>query len=324
MSKFNRHPQTQERDPKRAVGFAATIVLPGEDQDEFDSLLDDLRFQYEPEGPAEEDAVQTMADAIWRKRHLDVFQRAFEARMKWETYFRYPGDPQGFRKIIQEDRQRIVECTTLFATKLVEKELGKTGADSMEETRETAQLAKCKEVGANETNDNMTSNALPEGPFKRIVENATAAISAKNAEKTSDGARRARDMSDIVSEVVKKEFGTENAKAESEKPLSIHEQTGKVLDAFTKLLAAVEPTFGQAVVEDIWEQIYGTSVEHSLAKFGDLLTPECYMAELRLIELIDLTIERTHDRLMKFQASRARKAAANVHSLQPGWAVRHR
>ena len=75
MSMFDRHPRSQDGDQKRAVGFAATAVLPGENQEEFNCLLEGLRFQYEPEGPAEADAVETMANAIWRKRHLTIFQR---------------------------------------------------------------------------------------------------------------------------------------------------------------------------------------------------------------------------------------------------------
>jgi hypothetical protein len=56
-----------------------------------------------------------------------------------------------------------------------------------------------------------------------------------------------------------------------------------------------------------------------LAKLGDLLTPENYIDELHFNEVLDQTIARAHGRLMKYQASRARKSAANVNSLQPGW-----
>jgi hypothetical protein len=61
-----------------------------------------------------------------------------------------------------------------------------------------------------------------------------------------------------------------------------------------------------------------------LARFGDLLTPEFYVSELRFAELLDLTIARAHNRLMKYQAARAKKTAADIVSLQPGWAARKR
>ena len=321
MGNFDRDPRTQEHDPKRAVGFAATVVLPGEDREEFDRLLEDLCLQYEPEGPVEDDAVQTMANAIWRKRHLKVFQRAFQARMKWGAYFKYPGDPEGFARITQEDGQQIAECMTLFSTKMVETELGKTGADDTEKLNETAQFAVSKAISMKETNDNTTSNVLPDGIFRTIFENAIAKI---KAESTNDNPMSAEDVRDIVREVAKKEFETEKAKAESEKPRSIREQNDKMVDALTKIMAGFETALGPAIVEDLLDQIRCKSIELSLARFGDLLTPECYVAELRLNELIDLTIERTHDRLMKLQASRAKKAAANVPSLQPGWAARKR
>jgi hypothetical protein len=61
----------ETEDRKRAAGFAATPVLPGENQAQFDSLFADLRLEFEPYGPAEEDAVRTMATCIWRKQHDD-------------------------------------------------------------------------------------------------------------------------------------------------------------------------------------------------------------------------------------------------------------
>lgn len=51
---------------------------PGE---EFKGLVDDLARQYKPEGPDESDAFWTMAAAMWRKQHLEIFQRAAQARL---------------------------------------------------------------------------------------------------------------------------------------------------------------------------------------------------------------------------------------------------
>jgi hypothetical protein len=305
MSTIYQQRHTQEHDSKRAIGFAASSVLPGEDQEEFDLLLDELCVQYEAEGPAEEDAVQTMANAIWRKRHLEIFQRAIEARMRWGPHFNYPGDPAGFGRITQESRHLLEEYTTLFVTKMVEKELDETGAT--------------KAVGQTQTNDNTTCSALPEGIFKRMVENATAGIKVNNEEKTHRSAMHAEDMKYIVREVAKKEFATENANSEL---CSIGEQNEKMLDAFIKLMAAFETALDRAVVQDILEKMLCKSTEQSLAKFGDLLTPECYMAELCLIELLDLSIERSYDRLIKLQNSRAKKSRGNP--LQPDWMARRR
>jgi hypothetical protein len=63
VSKSDRHQKVEDRDPKRAVGFAERPVLPGEDQEEFDALREELYLEYEPQGPAEEDAVETIAEA---------------------------------------------------------------------------------------------------------------------------------------------------------------------------------------------------------------------------------------------------------------------
>src|SRR5450432_813 len=88
-----------EHDPEQSIGFAASPVFPGEDPKEFQCLVDELCEQYEPMGPVEKDAVQTMARAIFRKRHPEIFQRAFEARMKWGSFFNFPGDTEGFERI---------------------------------------------------------------------------------------------------------------------------------------------------------------------------------------------------------------------------------
>ena len=92
VSKFDREQMSEEQDPKRAVGFAAASVLPGESQEDFDLLRDDLWEHYEPEGPVEEDLVESIVHVLWRKTHLGVFQRAFEAR---QTLFRIPGRSAG-------------------------------------------------------------------------------------------------------------------------------------------------------------------------------------------------------------------------------------
>jgi hypothetical protein len=89
-------------------------------------------------------------------------------------------------------------------------------------------------------------------------------------------------------------------------------------------MGAVEKLLGADTVVDICERIYRNYIEQELTKFGDLLTPERYIEELRFGELLDRTIECSHDRLMKYQTARAKKGAANNSSLQPGWAARRR
>jgi hypothetical protein len=65
-------------------------------------------------------------------------------------------------------------------------------------------------------------------------------------------------------------------------------------------------------------------VQQSLAKLGDLLTPEHYAKELSFLELLHATIERNYNWLMKLQSERAKKKRSNITSLQPDWTTRRR
>jgi hypothetical protein len=142
MSKFDRDQLPEEHDPKRAVGFAAASVLPGESQEGFDLLCNELWEHYEPVGRIEEDLVESIVDLLWRKTHLGVFQRAFEARLRWGSNFDYPGDPQGLTRIFEDDLQQLEEmCVkgmTIIAAEIVKSEL----ADKSGEGR----YAKCIEA----------------------------------------------------------------------------------------------------------------------------------------------------------------------------------
>jgi hypothetical protein len=325
MSKLNRLPKTEGCNPKRAVGFVAGPVLPGENQEEFASLLEDLHKQYGPEGPVEEETVRTIASAIWRKRNLESFQRAFEARMKWGSYFEYPGDPEGFAKITREDSQRIDAMTAKFIEKMVEEKLAGPGPDSREKMKKVAVIAESETGSTKAANGITKSSDLPEGPLKRMFENAIAEIKASGTAKTNRKASHTTSVEDrarIVRKVVQIEMETEKARAAKEAPRPIREQIKMMLDAFENALAAMEMGFGPAIVEEALEEMCCRATEHSLAKLGDLLTPENYIDELHFNEVLDQTIERAHDRLMKYQASRARRSAANVNSLQPGWVAR--
>jgi hypothetical protein len=317
LDKDDRDQITEERDPKRAVGFAASPVLPGESREEFHALLDDLRDQYEPKGPVEQETVDTMANAIWRKRNLKIFQRAFEARMKWGSFFAYAGDPNGFTRINQANGEwaaaMMIKATTAFAMKRMEEELGKGEAHNTENIEGNARFAKI----ATEA-----SRDIPEGLLKRIVE--TAAVEIKAASKQYDTVLNTEEKTGIVIEVVKDEWEREIAKDKSEKPCSIREETDQMYGAFECTMDAVRTLLGADTVEEILEKIYRNNIEQSLAKFGDLLAPERYIEELRFRESLDLAIERSHDRLMKYQTARAKKGAANISSLQPTWAARKR
>jgi hypothetical protein len=53
--------------------FAATAILHGEDPQEFARLHSDLIEEWAPVGATEEDAVLSIAKAVWRKRRLQKF-----------------------------------------------------------------------------------------------------------------------------------------------------------------------------------------------------------------------------------------------------------
>jgi hypothetical protein len=187
------------RDPQRSIGFSASPVLPGEEQKEFQCLLDELCGQYEPEGPAEQDVIRTMASAIFRKRHL-------------------------------EDVAEIVKNNTKIEFESAIDQLHRNGASSRREYE----------------------------------------------------ARK----SDVVHE----------------------------------LISTFEAAFGPGTVKEMLEPLCREDIEQKLPRFGDLLTPERYAAEFQFNELLDITIERSHDRLMKYQAARTKKLSGNISSLQPDWA----
>jgi hypothetical protein len=243
--------------------------------------------------------------------------------MKWGSYFAYPGDPAGIARITQEYLKRIDAMTTAFITKIVEKEFAEPGPDITEKMNENVPLVGIKTDSALEASEITMRNALQEGPFKRMVENAIAEITASSTARTNRRTSHTMSVHDRAA-IVEKAVKTERARAVNEAPSSSREQNEKMSDALEKVMAAMEAAFGRATIEEVVEGMSSHAIETSLAKLGDLLTPESYIAELRFNEALDLTIERAHARLTKFQAARARKAPANVNSLQPGWAAHRR
>jgi hypothetical protein len=56
--------------------FAATAILPGEDPAEFEELHSELIAEWMPDGATEQDAVLSIANAVWRKRRVQRFLTA--------------------------------------------------------------------------------------------------------------------------------------------------------------------------------------------------------------------------------------------------------
>ena len=62
--------------------FSATAILPGEDEEEFKELHTALIDEWRPVGATEEDAVLSIAKAVWRKRRVQKF---LEVQLKQNT-----------------------------------------------------------------------------------------------------------------------------------------------------------------------------------------------------------------------------------------------
>jgi hypothetical protein len=335
VSKFDREQMSEEQDPKRVVGFAAASVLPGESQEDFDLLRDDLWEHYEPEGPVEEDLVESIVHVLWRKTHLGVFQRAFEARQKWGSYFEYPGDPQGLTRIFKDHRQQMAQMCikgmTIIAAEIVEIELADKSGEGTKTIQDNAEYVQnmpgaskqdkddCA-TGNTEASGNTTIDVIPKGMLKKVVDGALAEI--KSDHTKAETATRRESLEDVVGRIANREFVAE-IKISSD-PRRANGEFQKILDVFNNMMDAVGDALGNSAVQDLMKRIHRDATARSLAEFGMLLTPECHSDELRHKELLDLSIERAHNRLMKYQAARAKKTAADIVSLQPGWAARKR
>jgi hypothetical protein len=324
----------EDRDPKRAVGFAAMPVFPGEDQEEFDVLRDELYLQYEPVGPIEEDAVEAIAAAIWRKRHLGAFQRAFEAQMRWGSHFHYPGDPFGDQRIIEANRAEttatFTESLADFAIKLQANEIVGFDAVNLDKTEDIGQnlieqFSKDKAEGEQTTKD-ASDASLVDNNFIKLLTRTLTTVGKDAAGKCNN---RPIDP-DIISQSMKraaKEAVEDDLKKSNKRGkgiISPREQIERQAEALHKLSSTLEKIFGSDRISEFWEQIGSELRQQSLAKFGDLLTPECYLAELRFIERLDATIKRNYNWLMKLQAKRTTKKKSEIPFLQPDWTTRRR
>jgi hypothetical protein len=93
--------------------YSAMVVLPGEDPEEYNALLQSLIDEWQPSGPSEEAAVRTLAQLQWRKDRLDIFVRVQQAYTVQEmrsdliaelmvTAKDYIDDPDGLRKYVMD------------------------------------------------------------------------------------------------------------------------------------------------------------------------------------------------------------------------------
>jgi hypothetical protein len=64
-------------------GYAATILLPGEDATEFERLHGEIIDELRPNGALEEDSVATMAGLVWRKQNLGTIRIAERVRSRF-------------------------------------------------------------------------------------------------------------------------------------------------------------------------------------------------------------------------------------------------
>jgi hypothetical protein len=66
-------------------GYSVTGLLPGEDRVAFEKLHLDLRAEYHPDGPLEEDTVADIARLLWRKQNLERFRIADAVRKRYSA-----------------------------------------------------------------------------------------------------------------------------------------------------------------------------------------------------------------------------------------------
>jgi hypothetical protein len=327
--------EDRKPEPKVSIGFVGRSVLPGENQEELDHLRDDLHEQYQPEGPVEKDLVETIANAMWRKRHLNIFHRAFKARRIWGSFFRYPGDPDGGSRITQAYLERTstlrAKEITKFVTAIVKRKLdedadvsGKFGDDAEKIAVSTSAPAPQEDLDRKAEAAAFTgSDDVIKAMFGAIAGKAFDEVKKMRRPRAGHGAITSN-IDSVIQGVVKKELAAEKSRSQKDAPPTVAGRVEKMWDQLNNMMAAVGAALGADVVAEILRKTVDDVTEQALAELGDLLTPEHALEEIRFTEVLDLRIERAHDRLMKVQDRRAKKAAGNVVTLQPGWAARKR
>ena len=71
---LQKSPPKRRPSPLRHGAWSRAAVVPGEDPRQFDRLYGGLIEEWAPCGPAEEDAVLTLASCLWRKRRARNLQ----------------------------------------------------------------------------------------------------------------------------------------------------------------------------------------------------------------------------------------------------------
>jgi|SRR5579862_3430895 len=104
--------------------YCESVLLPGESAANFEELRRDLIDELKPDGPLEQDIVQTIARLIWRKQNMLTYRRAQMAHKQisaiYSKYFSLPFPTLGERKEISADERAAYEQEV----KMVRKELG--------------------------------------------------------------------------------------------------------------------------------------------------------------------------------------------------------
>ena len=108
-------------------GYAATIVLPGENSVEFEQLHGELIAELTPSGSLEEDIVATIAGLVWRKQNLGTLRIAQLARSRFEEisadkFYTHP--PTIVMRTVDYIDPAIKEKTIRAAEEQAQKELG--------------------------------------------------------------------------------------------------------------------------------------------------------------------------------------------------------
>jgi hypothetical protein len=55
--------------------YSEMILLPGEDREEFETLHNALREEWDPQGPTQEDKIFNVARNMWRKRQSNFYRK---------------------------------------------------------------------------------------------------------------------------------------------------------------------------------------------------------------------------------------------------------
>ncbi len=83
--------------------FTKTTILPGEDPAEFEELHFSLIEEWKPVGPTEEDAILSIAQAVWRKRRAQKLLQAQIERCRFD-----PKHP------LYDERQKILKLFSIL------------------------------------------------------------------------------------------------------------------------------------------------------------------------------------------------------------------